>query len=70
MMAYKVAVNTELANTITLRKNASAWLQAFLSTAQYITVFSVCLFKDTVFNTYCGFIHIKVMANHSETHAD
>lgn len=55
MMAYKVAVNTELANTISLRKNASAWLQVFLSTAQYITVFSVCFCLKTLY-----LIHIVV----------
>ena len=65
MMAYKVAVNTELANTIAPRKNASAWLQAFLSTAQYITVFSVCAQYITVFSVcFClktlYLIHIVV----------
>ena len=55
-MAYKVAVNTELANTIAPRKNASAWLQVFfLSTAQYITVFSVCFCLKTLY-----LIHIVV----------
>lgn len=55
MMAYKVAVNTELANTIAPRKNASAWMQAFLSTAQYITVFSVRFCLKTLY-----LIHIVV----------
>lgn len=70
MMAYKVAVNTELANTWLSQENASAWLQAFLSTAQYITVFSVCsiyncvfcvfLFKDAVFaHIVCGSSTLK-----------
>ena len=56
MMAYKVAVNTELANTIAPRKNARAWLQVFfLSTDQYITVFSVCFCLKTLY-----LIHIVV----------
>lgn len=43
---------------------------AFSSTDQYVILFYVCiLFKETIFNLYCLFIDIELMANSSITHA-
>ena len=69
VMSDKVAVNAELVTT-------ESWLQSKIQgdtfttwapTDQHIAWFYVFLFKDTLFNTYCWFIHNELTTNSSIT---
>ena len=70
-MLDKVAMNAELVTT-------DAWFQSeirgdmfttWAPTDQYIAWIYVFMFKDTLFHTYCWFIHTDLTANSSITEA-
>lgn len=74
VMLYKVAVNTELADTESLpqedrekQASGSPWSQHFGQSFNYNLVLCVLLFKGTLFNIYCSLINIEVMDNITTT---
>lgn len=72
-MFYKIATNTELANTEALllgkvQLGSCEFLVTPSSINQYIILFYVFLCKDTLFNMYCWFINIKLTANSTIIH--
>lgn len=69
VMIHTVTSNTELANSelellgkIQVKVPARYWSQHFHQSSIRILVFSVFLFKDTLFNMYCLFITLNLQS--------